>query len=179
MSLHGIGKDAWKRYTAEGSWYYEVLAPGFKYNMTDIAAALGVVQLRRVEAMAARRAEIAAAYTAALSSLSAVELPTVRLHRTSSWHLYILRLRLDQLRCDRGQFIQALSERGIGTGVHFIPLHLHPYYRDTYHFSAEAFPVAYREYLRALSLPIYSRMDDEEVARVIEAVKQVAEAYHL
>jgi perosamine synthetase len=174
MALHGIAKDAWKRYTAEGSWYYEVLAAGYKYNMTDIASALGLVQLSRLDAMTARRAAIAARYTEAFRDLSAVEVPTVPSDRGSSWHLYILRLHLDRLGVDRATFLKQLREMGIGTSVHFIPLHLHPYYRKAYGYKPEDFPIAYREYRRVVSLPIYSTMTDADVARVTDAVIKVA-----
>ncbi len=173
MSLHGMSRDAWKRYTGQGSWYYELIAPGFKYNLTDMAAALGLVQLRRLEQMNARRAAIAALYTAAFSRLPEVDTPVVLQDRTTSWHLYILRLRLDRLRIDRAGFIQALEEEKIATSVHFIPLHVHPYYRETYGYQPEAFPVALGEYQRAVSLPIYSRMRDEDVEDVIAAVFRV------
>ncbi|HAL26096.1 MAG TPA: UDP-4-amino-4,6-dideoxy-N-acetyl-beta-L-altrosamine transaminase [Chloroflexi bacterium] len=173
MSLHGVSHDAWKRYSAEGSWYYEITAPGFKYNMTDIAAALGLVQLRRLSEMTARRASIADRYTAALGSLAELEVPSAYPDRSTSWHLYIVRLRLDRLRCDRNQFIDALSREHVGTSVHFIPLHLHPYYRETYGYGPDDFPVAYREYQRVVSLPIYSRMTNADVDRVIEAITRI------
>jgi dTDP-4-amino-4,6-dideoxygalactose transaminase len=174
MSLHGISSDAWKRYTTGGSWYYEVIAPGYKYNMTDIAAAMGLVQLRRLEEMLARRVEVARRYSATFDQLAQLEVPRVAPDRTSSWHLYLLRLNLDTLRCDRAEFIRLLETRGISTSVHFIPLHLHPYYRDTYGYRADDLPVAQREYLRTISLPIYSRMTDEDVDDVVEAVTRVA-----
>jgi perosamine synthetase len=177
MALHGLSRDAWKRYTAEGSWYYEIVAPGFKYNMTDIAAALGLAQLRRVEDMHRRRAAIARRYTEAFSDVAELELPTVRPNRTSAWHLYILRLRLDQLGCDRATFVRELCAANIGASVHFIPLHLHPYYRDTYGYRPEDFPVAYAEYQRAVSLPIYSRMCEQDVDDVIAAVTRIVAAY--
>lgn len=176
MSLHGISHDAWKRYTAEGGWRYDVIAPGFKYNMTDIAAALGLVQLSRLDDMLRRRAAIAARYSAAFADVDALQPPVIRDDRTSAWQLYILRLRLEALRCDRGAFIGALKERGIGTSVHFMPLHLHPYWRDTYKLRPEEFPVATREYERVISLPIYSTMSEEDVAAVIDAVRAVAAA---
>lgn len=173
LALHGISRDAWKRYTAEGSWYYEVLAPGFKYNMSDLAAALGLVQLGRLGAMNARRAAIAAAYAAAFADLPELEVPVVAPDRTTSWHLYILRLQLDRLRCDRAEFIRALAAENVGASVHFIPLHVHPYYRDTYGYRPEDFPIADREYRRAISLPIYSRMAERDVAEVIGAVRRI------
>jgi dTDP-4-amino-4,6-dideoxygalactose transaminase len=176
MSLHGVSRDAWNRYGAEGTWYYEIIAPGFKYNMTDIAAALGLVQLRRLDEMNRRRASIAEQYTAALESFAELEVPSIRADRSTSWHLYILRLNLDRLRCDRAEFIDALDQEQVGTSVHFIPLHRHPYYRDTYGYTPSEFPVADREYQRVVSLPIYSRMTDEDVDRVIGAIGRIVAA---
>ena len=180
MGLHGISKDAWKRYTAEGSWYYEIVAPGFKYNMTDVAAAMGLAQLRKVEKMWARRKEIAARYTAAFGQLAELQTPVdAPPGDQHAWHLYILRLNLDRLRIDRARFIEELKARKIGVSVHFIPLHLHPYYRQTYGYKPEDFPVAYREYLRMISLPIYSKMSDQDVEDVIGAVGDVVEKHQL
>ncbi len=177
MALHGISKDAWKRYTAEGSWYYEIIAPGYKYNMTDIAAAMGLVQLRKAEAMSARRLHIAERYHAVFGPSAALEIPADRADCRHAWHLYMLRLHLDQLRIDRAAFVGELKARNIGTSVHFIPLHLHPYYRDLYHFEPEDFPVSYREFQREISLPIYSKMTDEDVDDVIAAVLDVVDQY--
>ena len=177
MSLHGISKDAWKRYTAEGSWYYEVIAPGYKYNMTDVAAAMGLAQLRKAENMWKKRKEIARQYTEAFSQCPALEVPTARHETQHAWHLYMLRLNLEQLKADRGQFIEELKRRNIGVSVHFIPLHLHPYYRETYGYQPEDFAVAYREYQREISLPIYSKMSDQDAEDVIEAVLDVVKRY--
>lgn len=173
MALHGISKDAWKRYTAEGSWYYEIIAPGFKYNMTDIAAGMGLAQLRKAERMWQRRAEIAARFQEAFSTLAPVQVPHDRADCRHAWHLYMLRLHPDQLRIDRAQFVEELRRRNIGVSVHFIPLHIHPYYRETYGYEAEDFPVAYQEYLREISLPIYSKMSGAEVQKVITAVTEI------
>lgn len=194
MALHGISRDAWKRYTAEGNWYYEIIAPGYKYNLTDIASALGLAQLAKAERMWQRRCAIADAYNRAFQARSALQIPCgVEGYAPTSlagasvspepgayqhaWHLYMLRLNLEQLRIDRGQFIVKLKERNIGTSVHFIPLHLHPYYRETYGYKPEAFPIAYQEYQREISLPIYSKMSDQDVADVIEAVFDILEQY--
>lgn len=177
MALHGISKDAWKRYSAAGSWYYEIVAPGFKYNMTDLSAAIGLVQLRKAEAMAARREQIARRYTDAFAHIATLQPPSDRVDSVHAWHLYMLRLQLDALTIDRAAFIEALKSRGIGSSVHFIPLHIHPYYRELYGYQPDAYPTAYREYLREVSLPIYSRMRDEEVARVIDAVTDIAQQY--
>lgn len=171
MSLHGISRDAWKRYTAEGSWRYEILAPGFKYNLTDIAAALGLVQLGKLDAMWRRRAEIAGRYDRAFAGCPELQLPARGAGNQHAWHLYMLRVDNDQLAGGRDAFITELRRRNIGASVHFIPLHLHPYYRDTYGFGPADFPVATREFLREVSLPIYSRMTDRDVDDVIAAVQ--------
>jgi perosamine synthetase len=179
MSLHGISKDAWKRYATEGSWYYEILAPGFKYNMTDIAAAMGLVQLRKAHRMLARRREIAARYTNAFSGNPALQVPHDRDDCQHAWHLYMLRLNLPLLKIDRGQFIDELKRRNIGASVHFCPLHMHPYYRDLYGYSPQDFPVASAEYEREVSLPIYSKMADEDVDDVIAAVAEIVALFSI
>ena len=174
MRLHGIARDAWKRYSAEGSWFYEVLENGFKYNLTDLQAALGVVQLEKCDAMYMARLRIAQRYSSAFQSIESLQIPLVPPERESSWHLYVLRLNLDQLRIDRNQFIRELTDRGIGTSVHFIPLHLQPVYRRDYQYKLGDLPVAEREYQRSLSLPIYPGMREDEVEQVIWAVMDVA-----
>jgi dTDP-4-amino-4,6-dideoxygalactose transaminase len=173
MSLHGISKDAWKRYTSEGSWNYEIVAPGFKYNMTDVAAAMGLVQLGKLERMNNRRQDIARRYNAAFGGNPALEIPATASFTTHPYHLYILRLNLKALRIDRASFIEQLREANIGASVHWIPLHLHPYYRDTYSYKPEDFPVAYAEFQRIVSLPLYSAMSDEDVDDVITAVLSI------
>ncbi len=175
MSLHGISKDAWKRYTQHGSWYYEILAPGFKYNMTDVAAAIGLCQLKKLQRMTERRTEIAARYTSALTDMPQLELPQTFPDSTHAWHLYIIRLNLANLTIDRGTFIDQLVARNIGTSVHFIPLHLHPYYRETYGYEPGDFPIANSEFRRVISLPIYAAMSDQDVEDVIAAVRDVAQ----
>ena len=174
MSLHGISKDAWNRYAGEGSWNYEIIAPGYKYNLTDIAAAIGIVQLKKADRMWKRRVQIAAAYQGAFRNLAEIELPKVEPQTEHSWHLFVIKLNLEKLGIDRDQFIIELKNKGIATSVHFIPLHVHPYYRDTYGYKPEDFPVAYAAYKRIISLPIYPKMGDGDVQRVIEAVKEVA-----
>jgi len=173
MSLHGISRDAWKRYAADGSWYYEVVAPGYKYNLTDMAAALGRVQLRRLQAMRAARAAIAERYHQALKDLPEVEVPVTRSRAEHAWHLYPLRLHLDRLRIDRQRFIEELRVRRIGTSVHFIPLHRQPFYAHCYGYHPGDFPVAEAEYPRLVSLPIYSRMSTTDADSVIDAVCDV------
>jgi dTDP-4-amino-4,6-dideoxygalactose transaminase len=171
MSLHGISRDAWKRYTAEGSWRYEILAPGFKYNLTDIAAALGLVQLGKLDAMWRRRAEIAGRYDRAFAGCPELQLPARSAGNQHAWHLYMLRVDNERLAGGRDAFVTELRRRNIGASVHFIPLHLHPYYRDTYGLGPADFPIATREFLREVSLPIYSRMTDRDVDDVIAAVQ--------
>ncbi len=143
ISLHGMSKDAWRRYDKGGSWYYEVLLPGFKYNMTDIQASLGLHQLRKLPQFQHRRREVVRRYNDAFAQYPYFEVPTERPDVEHAWHLYSLRLNLQTLRIDRDQFIEELKARNIGTSVHFIPVHLHPYYRDKYGFKPEDFPVAY------------------------------------
>ncbi|HEY4363717.1 MAG TPA: DegT/DnrJ/EryC1/StrS family aminotransferase [Bryobacteraceae bacterium] len=172
LCLHGIDKHAWNRYSEAGSWFYEVVDCGFKYNMSDIQAALGIHQLRKLDRMNARRAEIAARYSDAFSQWEELEAPPNHAEAFHSWHLYCLRLNLGSLRIDRAEFIAELKDRGIGCSVHFIPIMLHPYYRDTLTWDQPCTRAAV-EYHRMLSLPIYSRMTDHEVDRVIEAVQTV------
>lgn len=177
MRLHGIGRDAWKRYSAAGSWQYEVLAAGFKYNMTDIQAALGLVQLKKCDAMRQRRAQVAAQYTSAFDQIAALEPPSVPGDQESSWHLYVLRLHLECLRINRNDFIVEVRNRGISTSVHFIPLHLHPYYQNSFGYHVGDLPVAEREYQRCISLPIYPDMNHDEIQRVIEVISEVCEIH--
>ena len=176
-SLHGMSRDAYKRYSAEGSWYYEVVLPGFKCNMTDIQAALGLQQLKKLPAFQQRRREIVARYQAAFKALPEVQTPTELPEMESAWHLYIMRLNLERLTIDRARFIEELKARNIGTSVHFIPVHIHPYYADKYAYNPDDLPVAYREYQRIVTLPLYPRMSDQDVADVIEAVQDVVVRY--
>jgi perosamine synthetase len=177
MSLHGISKDAWKRYSAEGSWYYEIVAPGYKYNMTDIAAAMGLAQLHKADAMHARRKVIAGMYNEAFKHNTVLQIPADEPKMQHAWHLYMLRLHLEAMTIDRGRFIEEMKKKGIGCSVHFIPLHIHPYYRDLYGFKPDDFPVAYREYTREVSLPIYSKMTDQDVVRVIDGVFAIVKKF--
>jgi dTDP-4-amino-4,6-dideoxygalactose transaminase len=174
MRLHGISRDVFDRYTSDKpSWFYEVIAPGYKYNMTDVAAALGVVQLKRADAFRDRREAIARAYDAAFRDLP-VELPAVRRPGdVHAWHLYVLSLAVESLPMSRDEFIARLAAAGIGTSVHFIPLHLQPYWRDRYGLAPSDFPVATDRFKRIVSLPIYPAMTDAEVARVVAAVRNL------
>ncbi len=173
MTLHGINRDAWKRYSSQGSWCYEVLQAGFKYNMTDIAASLGIHQLARSEELLARRNAIAKRYTEAFSHWPELETPPNPPHVQHAWHLYMLRLRLEQLTIGRDACIDMLVQNNIGTSVHFIPLHLHPFYRTTYQLLPSDFPMALQAYSRTISLPIYPSMTDEDMEDVIAAVEEI------
>jgi len=173
VSLHGMSRDAWKRYERGGSWFYEVVLPGFKYNMTDIQAALGLWQLRKLAGFQERRRAVVRMYDEAFGQNDALELPARRPEVEHAWHLYVLRLRPGALRIHRDEFIEELRQRNIGTSVHFIPIHVHPYYRDKYHYQPDSFPVAYGNYQRMLSLPLNPRLADGDVRDVIEAVLDV------
>ena len=173
MRLHGMNRDAFDRFTAKvPSWYYEVVAPGFKYNLTDIAAALGIQQLRKAHAFQLRREAIAAQYDAALADLPLVLPPRPAAGDRHAWHLYVIRL-ADGAGVARDRFIEALFEAGIGCSVHYIPLHLHPYWRDRYALKPEMFPHSQLAYERMVSLPLYTRMTDADVQRVAGAVRAV------
>ena len=174
LSLHGMNRDAWKRYGDTGSWYYEVTAPGFKYNLSDVLASLGLAQLERFEAFQRRRAAIAARYRAQLGDLAEVRLPITRPEAVHAWHLYPIGLELERLTCDRGRFIQELRAENIGTSVHFIPIHFHPHFRATLPYREGAFPVTEDAYRRAITLPLFPRMSDRDVDDVCAAVRKVA-----
>jgi dTDP-4-amino-4,6-dideoxygalactose transaminase len=174
MRLHGISRDVFDRYTSTApSWHYEVVAPGFKDNMTDLAAALGRVQLTRSAAMRGRRAAIAAQYDAAFADL-AVRLPArpVTSATTHAWHLYVLRLK-PQAPVERNRFIELMAQAGVGCSVHFIPLHHHPYWRELRGAHAPALPVADAQFGRAVSLPIFSSMTQEQIDKVIASVRSI------
>ncbi len=176
MSLHGISRDAWNRYSASGSWYYEIEDAGYKYNMTDIAAALGIVQLDREEELLAARRSIAQTYSTGLAASAAadlLELPADASDGSHAWHLYIVRLALDRLGMDRDAVAAALRAEGIGVSVHFIPLHLHPYYRQRWNTRPEDFPVATGEYERVMSLPIWPGMTPDDVQRVVDTLATI------
>ena len=171
MRLHGMSRDAFDRFTAQApSWYYEIVAPGFKYNLTDIAAALGLQQLKKAKAFQARRAQIAAAYDAAFAGLPLRAPPAAPAGQTHAWHLYVLRL-ADAAGVDRDRFIERLFAQGIGASVHYIPLHLQPYWRERYALQPAMFPHSQHAFERMLSLPIYPRMTDADVQRVADAVR--------
>jgi dTDP-4-amino-4,6-dideoxygalactose transaminase len=177
LRLHGISRDAWKRYTNEGSWYYEVLEAGYKYNMTDIQAALGIAQLKKLDWMWKRRKQIADLYTGSFRSLDAVQTPFAEADRESAWHLYVVKIAGDALTIDRNRFIEELRLIGTMASVHFIPLYRHPYYRRTFQYNAEEFAVSERIYDQIISLPIYPGMSDEEANGVVDAVAHVIQKF--
>jgi len=173
MRLHGMNRDAFDRFTAKvPSWYYEIVAPGFKYNLTDIAAALGLHQLKRLNGFQARREQIAQAYNEAFADLPLILPPQPIEGDVHSWHLYVLRLD-DTLEMDRDVFIEQMFARGIGCSVHYIPLHLHPYWRDRYGLRPEQFPHSQKAFERMVSIPLYTAMTDAQVQRVIAAVRGI------
>jgi dTDP-4-amino-4,6-dideoxygalactose transaminase len=172
-SLHGMTRDAHQAFAAADNWSYDVVLPGFKCNMTDIQAAIGLPQLAKIDRHAERRREIASRYEAALKDVPHLQAPIERSHVRSAWHLYPIRLHLAQLTVDRRTFIQELQRRNISAGVHFIPVHLLHYYREKYGFKPDDFPVAHREFQRIVTLPLNLRMTDQDVDDVIEAVSDV------
>ena len=170
MRLHGIDRDVWNRYSGEKpQWYYEVKDAGYKYNMTDIAGAIGLHQLRKVDKFLAKRRKIASMYNKELGCLKGIKIPQCE-PKGHSWHLYIIEI--DPGRMDRNAFIKKLSLKGIGTSVHFIPLHIHPFYRKKYNFKPKDFPVSYEAYKRVVSLPIYTKMTEQDVYRVVRTIKE-------
>ena len=173
ISLHGLSRQAWQRYEQGSSWKYDVVKPGFKYNMTDIQAAIGIWQLKRFEYIQARRQEIYHKYIDAFKNTGEIELPVIRTNVMHAWHLFCIRLKTNYLNLNRDDFILELNQRQIGTSVHFIPIHLHSYYANKYGYKPLDFPVAFHNYERILSLPLNAKMSDDEVGRVIEAVHDI------
>lgn len=177
ISLHGMSKDALTRYAKGGSWKYEILEPGFKYNMTDIQAAIGLCQLRKLDQFDCRRRDIASTYSAAFAGEDALEVPVERADVRHAWHLYTLRLHPEVLTIDRDRFVEELAERNIGTSVHFIPIHMHGYYRNRYGYENGDYPVAHSNFERVLSLPLNPRLSAHDVEDVIEAVLDVVRTF--
>ena len=173
MRLHGINRDVFDRYTStKPSWYYEVVAPGFKYNLTDIASSIGIHQLRKARRFHERRQTIAMRYREAWANLPVILPPLAPAGDIHAWHLFVIRL-LPKARVSRDQFIERMAALGIGCSVHFIPLHLQPYWRDTYHLTPEQFPHATQAYEQTVSVPIFTKMTDEDVGYVIKTVKSI------
>lgn len=177
MALHGMNRDAWKRYMQGGAWSYEVVAPGFKYNLTDVAAAIGLPQLAHCDEFQDRRLQIVRRYNEAFAGLRGITVPAAADQKSHAWHLYVIQVQPDQVSISRDKFIEALGERNIGVSVHFIPLHIQPYYRDTYGYRPDDFPRAIAAFQRIISLPLYARMSDADVQDVIDAVTDVAEQH--
>ena len=173
MSLHGISRDAWKRYTAEGSWYYEIIAPGYKYNLTDIAASIGLHQLRKADELHQRRSQWARLYSALLGDVEELVLPTVMPNRIHSWHLFPIRLKSDQCGLDRAEVISELKKAGIGTSVHWMPLHMHPYYRQQLGCEPSDYPCATAIYPELITLPLYPDLTAEDVKYVCQHLKNI------
>jgi len=179
LSLHGISKDAWKRYSSEGSWYYEIAYSGYKYNMSDLQASIGIHQMKKLDQMQKRREEIAYMYNKSFGQIPQITIPTVKSYATHAWHLYPIQVNSDLLSINRNEFIEALKAENIGTSVHFIPLHLHPYYKEKYGFKGDDFPNAESLYKNEISLPIYPNMEDKDVEDVISAVKKIIDYYEV
>jgi len=179
LSLHGISKDAWKRYSSEGSWYYEIAYSGYKYNMSDLQASIGIHQMKKLDQMQKRREEIADMYNKSFGQIPQITIPTVKSYATHAWHLYPIQVNSDLLSINRNEFIEALKAENIGTSVHFIPLHLHPYYKEKYGFKGDDFPNAESLYKNEISLPIYPNMEDKDVKDVISAVKKIIDYYEV
>ncbi len=177
MSLHGMSRDAWKRFTSEGSWYYEIAAPGFKYNLTDMASAVGLVQLKRADALWAERRRLAERYHALLGALDAYQLPRELPNRKHSWHLFSTRLAPGRWSIDRNRFIELLRGKGITPSVHYMPLHLHPYYRETYGYGPGLFPCAEDLWPRSVTLPLFPGMTEAEQDEVVAALRGLAAEY--
>jgi dTDP-4-amino-4,6-dideoxygalactose transaminase len=177
MSLHGLSHDAWGRYSGKGSWDYKIIAPGYKYNLTDIAAAIGIHQLAKAEGMRQDRERIACHYLEAFADLEAIELPLVDPNRIHSWHLFPIKLHSERLTIDRDALIEELKSRGVGVSVHWRPLHLHPYYQQVFGWSEEEFPAATALWQRLISLPIFSGMREDELEYVINTVRDMCSLY--
>jgi dTDP-4-amino-4,6-dideoxygalactose transaminase len=180
LCLHGIGKDAWNRYGQNGAWYYEVVAPGFKYNLSDIQSALGIAQLRKQERFVHIRAAQARFYAERLAAVEEIELPADAPESSHAsrhaWHLYPIRLKLNKLKITRGDFIESLKERGVGASVHFIPIPLHPAYARLPHAAPESCPKAIELYERLVSLPIYPDLSLEQLEHIAASVKAIVRA---
>jgi dTDP-4-amino-4,6-dideoxygalactose transaminase len=173
MRLHGISRDAFERYTSKKpSWYYEVVAPGYKYNMMDLAASLGIHQLKKAWKFRQRREEIAGIYDEAFKNLPLVLPPRPLPGDLHAWHLYVIRL-TDEARVGRDRFIERMMEMGIACSVHFIPLHFHPYWKDRYRLKPDDFPEATRAFGKVVSLPLYTKMSGTDQERVITAVRKI------
>ncbi len=177
MRMHGMNKDAWKRYTDACSWYYEVVAPGYKYNFTDVQASLGLAQLKKVNWMREERAKIAKIYDEHFSKSEYLQVITIKEDRQTAWHLYPIRIQHELLNINRNQFIEELKNRGVGVGVHFMPVHQHIYYKNTFNLNPKDFPVAEDAFPRLISLPLYPGLTEEEIYKVIDVVFDIINTF--
>ena len=173
MSLHGLSRSAWNRFSAKGSWYYEIEAPGYKYNMADTAAAIGIGQLEKAENFLVQRTRVAERYTEGLKDVEEIELLDVSKNVQHSWHLFVIKLKLESLTIDRSDFIVKLNESGIGTSVHYTPLHLHPLYQKQYGYQESDLPNASQVFQQIISLPIFASMTNEDVDYVVQMIKRI------
>jgi perosamine synthetase len=171
LSLHGINRDAWKRYRKEGSWYYEEVELGYKYNLPDINSAIGIVQLKRIEKFLKIREKYAKIYDENLKNVEEIVIPKVRKNVRHSYHLYPILLESKKLK--RDEFIEELKKQGIGASVHFLPVHLHPYYKNKYKYKEGDFPVAEKIYKKIVSLPLYPKMEESDIIRVVKSIKNI------
>jgi perosamine synthetase len=177
MRLHGMSKGAWNRFAAKGDWYYEILDAGYKYNLTDVAAAIGLGQLSRCDDFRRERLRVVQRYNRGLAALNEIRTPTSHDDDQSAWHLYVIRIDRDRLTIDRNEFIQQLGAREIKTSVHYTPLHMHPYYRQTYGYQPDDFPVARASYERVISLPVFPKMTNDQVDYVVDSVRAIVEEH--
>ncbi len=177
MRMHGMNKDAWKRYTDACSWYYEVVAPGYKYNFTDVQASLGLAQLRKVEWMKDERVKIAARYDEVFLNNEFIKPIVIKSDRETAYHLYPIRIEHEKLTITRNRFIEEMKDRGVGVGVHFMPVHQHDYYRDTFKLNSNNFPVAEDAFPRLISIPLYPGLTETEVQKVIDVIFDIVKTF--
>jgi dTDP-4-amino-4,6-dideoxygalactose transaminase len=177
MSLHGISKDAWNRYGKEGSWFYEVIDCGYKYNFTDIQASLGIHQLKKLEKNNAARTEWVRRYHEFFGEIPECQIPVEKEYTRHAWHLYPLRIDFSEMQCDRAEFMNALAAENIGASVHFIPVHMHPYYINRYGYRKEDLPIAYSQYMKEISVPLFPDMEEIDVNDVCMAVEKLIKFY--
>jgi len=177
LSLHGMSRDAWKRYKTAGSWYYDITSLGFKYNMTDLQASMGLHQLKKFEDMQERRYDIVERYNKSFKKIDEIKIPYVKENMKHAWHIYSMQIKNEFLKIDRDEFIEALKSENIRTSVHFIPIHMHSYYKKKYGYDPEDFPISKKVYEGDISLPLYPMMTDLDVDDVINGVKKLIEYY--